>query len=243
VLNTDQVGAFVVKLTRMTDPIQVTELALGRARMRRYLDDCSGDPARARQLFEWNVRMAGATHEALHVFEIIIRNAMDRELRAWNAREGHGEEWLLTPDPRLLKLLNRDSLVTGRKRARQIAKIHGRTHTHDDVLAQMTLGTWRYLLPSNSTVGKQRLWDEALGHAFPEWGGGWQPLVSRVEIVHELRNRVAHLEPLHRGRLRQTRQAMRHVTSATGREGGRLFVQCDRMLPLLDELPKIVAVK
>jgi hypothetical protein len=202
--------------------------------------DCGLDPVKAQTLFEWNLNMAGAAFESIHLFEVILRNAMDKQLRIWNMAEGYGPGWLLRPDPRLNRLLKQDTLATARSRANSVARRAGRPRLHDDVLAQLTLGTWRYLLPSNSSVPKQRLWDDALQYAFPKWRGSWEPLVTRVEIVHEMRNRVAHLEPLHRGDLRRSRKAMRDVTAATGWSAGRVFVQGDRTLPLIDVLPTIL---
>ncbi|KIC58176.1 hypothetical protein [Microbacterium hominis] len=57
---------------------------VGDARLQRLLGDADGDIARAHELFEWNVRASGAAMEAIHVFELVLRNAIDRELRVWN---------------------------------------------------------------------------------------------------------------------------------------------------------------
>lgn len=226
----------------MGETPQVSGDIVGQARMARYLDDCGNDVDKAGRLFTWNLAMSGAAYEAVHLFEIILRNAMDAQLRRWNDSNGYGQAWLQNPDPRLNKLLMQSRLNEARSRATAVAARAGRAVLHDDVLAQMTLGTWRYLLPSNSSVGKQRLWASCLANAFPEWRGtAWEPIVRRVEIVHEMRNRIAHLEPLHRGDLRRARQSMRHVTSATGWEAGRIFADNERMLPLIEALPRILA--
>lgn len=111
--------------------------------------------------------------------------------------------------------------------------------THDDVLAQMSLGVWRYLLPSNSNKTKQRLWTEATAAAFPHWRGDWNPqsIVSRVANAHELRNRVAHLEPLHRYDLRRVRRDMRSVCHAVGPDAAQLFVSTERLIPIIATNP------
>jgi hypothetical protein len=84
-------------------------------------------------------------------------------------------------------------------RASKLASEKGRPAIHDDVVAQLSLGVWRYILPSNANKTKQRLWREATAAAFPHWRGTWDPqsLVTRVANAHALRNCVAHLEPLH----------------------------------------------
>lgn len=223
----------------MVRSVQAGPDLIGRARYARYLADCGGDTAVVGDLIDWNVEMSGAVYEALHLLEVLLRNAMDRELRIWNDAQGHGTDWLITPDPRLRKLLKADALTQARNRARTTAKRDGRAVLNDDVLAQMTFGTWRYLLPSNSSVAKQRLWSDCLVNAFPEWPGPWDALVRRVEAIHLLRNRVAHLESLHRQNLRPLRQHMKAVASSTGWAQGRLFAERERMLPSIERLEQL----
>ena len=67
--------------------------------MQRLLVDTGGDLARAHELFEWNVHAAGAAMEAIHVFELILRNAIDRELRIWNDAMAGTPDWALSLDP------------------------------------------------------------------------------------------------------------------------------------------------
>jgi hypothetical protein len=67
-------------------PIEpVSSRFVGDARVQRLLADAGGDIPRAHELFEWNVRASGAAMDgAIHVFELVLRNAIDRELRLWN---------------------------------------------------------------------------------------------------------------------------------------------------------------
>lgn len=211
---------------------------IGQARMDRYLADCGGDVELAQRLIAWNLAMSAAMHQSLHLFEVLLRNAMSEQLEVWNDAQGHSRAWLLTPDPRLKKLLSEATLKNALSRSAGIAKDAGRARTNDDVLAQMTMGTWRFLLPSNSSVPKQRLWDTALVYAFPGWVGTWEPLVRKVETIYALRNRVAHLEPIHRTNLRAARKDMRTVTQAIDVDAGRVFKRFDEpTLPLIDAHP------
>lgn len=230
-------GAYIATLASVSVVIQVGPDNVGLARINRYLRDCGGDVALAQELFEWNIAMSGALYESLHLFEVILRNAIDREFRNWNAANGRSRDWLIDPHPYLLKVLHTSSLQKAQTRASQAARKAGRPRVHDDVLAQMTLGTWRYVLPSRSNPTKQRLWTDATSKAFPIWRGPWENLVTRVEVVHEIRNRVAHLEPVHASDLRSARRAMRDVCNATSWSNGRLFVQMERMLPLIESAP------
>ncbi len=214
---------------------------VGDARVQRILADAGGDIVRAHELFEWNVRASGAAMEAIHVFELVLRNAIDRELRLWNDGMAGTSDWLLRPHPYLLRAMNQSELSKDAMRARRIAADHGRPVSHDDVLAQMSLGVWRYLLPSKSNKSKQKLWTVAIKNAFPAWPGDWSAgsIVARVANVHGLRNRVAHLEPLHRYDLRKVRRDMRSVCHAIGPDAARFFVQTERLLPAIEANPAL----
>ncbi|MBF9334890.1 hypothetical protein G3N30_01105 [Microbacterium lacticum] len=222
---------------RISEP--VSSRFIGEPRLARLLADTHGDLTRAHELFEWNVHAAGAAMEAVYVFELILRNALDRELRVWNRAMTGSSDWLLNPHPYLLRALYEPEVKKANERARRIAGEHGRSVTNDDVVAQMSLGTWRYLLPSKANKSKQKLWEVALKNAFPAWPGDWsaESIVSRVGTAHGLRNRVAHLEPLHRYDLRRARRDMRSVCHAIGPDAARFYVQSERLLPLIDSNP------
>jgi hypothetical protein len=217
----------------------VSSRFIGEPRLRRLLAETGGDLDQACRLFEWNVRASGAAMEAIHVFELVLRNAIDRELRIWNEDMAGSPDWLLAPHPYLMRALNRHVVAEAVTRARRTATEHGRHVTHDDVLAQLSLGAWRYILPSKSNKSKQKLWEVAIKNAFPAWPGEWtaESVVSRVANAHGLRNRVAHLEPLHRYDLRRARRDMRSVCHGIGPDAARFFVQTERLLPLVDSNP------
>ena len=100
---------------------------------------------------------AGAAMEAIHVFELVLRNAIDRELRTWNHGMAGTADWLLRPHPYLLRALNQSEVTKAATSARWIAAERGGSLSHDDVLAQMSLGAWRYILPSKANKSKQKL--------------------------------------------------------------------------------------
>jgi hypothetical protein len=182
-----------------------------------YLAACSGNTKAALKLYRWNIDLSGAAYEALHVFEIMFRNAIDQQLCAWNAQQvergtgrSHGTDWLMDPS-HLLQRLARKDIDKASGRARSALRSSGRTPGHPDILAQLSFGTWRYLLPSNDP-GRQRLWRDALHLAFPLLAGPPATLVAHVDAAYKLRNRVAHLEPLLRpGMVRSELTAMREV--------------------------------
>ena len=175
------------------------------ARFAPYRREASGNIRDAVRLYDWNRELSGAVYELLHMFEVALRNAMDEQLCTWNASQQrsdgtglHSPDWLLDPAPLLIRLTrNGQDIRKAQKRATSSAKSWrpSRPVIHSDVLAQLSLGTWRYLLP-NKDPGRQLLWNEALHGAFPHLATPSRTLTAKVHDIHLLRNRVAHLEPL-----------------------------------------------
>jgi len=160
-------------------------------------------------------------YEALAYFEVVLRNAMDEQLRVWNATQVDangkqlGPDWCETPAPLLDSIAQTDIDKAWDRACKALDSKHGagqRTPTHDDVIAQTTLGLWRFLLPSKS-ASKQVLWSQSLHQAFPHRSRPEHQLVDAVHSVYRLRNRLAHLEPIFHLNLRAAHVNMTNVVS------------------------------
>jgi len=220
--------------------------ALSVPRLGPYLAATGGNVQDAIRLYEWNVELSGAVYEALHIAEVVLRNAIDRQLAAWNVTQAdattgrqHVADWLMDPARLLVRLLGQD-LAKARDRAKTAVregKPGGRTAGHDDVLAQMTFGTWRYLLPGRDP-GRQYLWRNAVQAAFPHLASSSAVLVGQVDGIYRLRNRVAHLEPLLRGGVvRAEFNNMRAVLGAIDPHAEGWFVSNQRVTHVLRRRP------
>lgn len=199
--------AFVYILATVTEipqpPALYTTLEkhLTSMRLSPFVAATKGNFKSAVQLYHWNLSLSGAAYETLHMFEVVLRNAIDRELCAWNGRQlnavrqPHSSDWLVDPSRLLQRLVGLDDIERARERARRATRAKKRNMLHADVLAQITFGTWRFLLPDKDP-GRQLLWRDALAFAFPNLDCTPQELTERVTGINELRNRVAHLEPL-----------------------------------------------
>lgn len=245
-------SAFGTSLDEMTDNAQSPEHSLFRAlrplltpeRLAPYVKSADGNEKLALQLYQWNIELAGATHEALHVFEIVLRNAIDSQLAAWNTtqiddRTGqpHGTEWLLDPAPLLRRLVRQSELDAARSRAERAVRHHGRAPLHGDLLAQLSMGTWRFLLPDRDP-GRRYLWDHAISNAFPNLDRPVRSMVAAVDGVYRLRNRVAHLEPLLRSAsVREQYTNMRSTLGAIDDTAEQWFVSIQRVTSILRSRP------
>lgn len=187
--------------------------ALHSARLAPYLAAAQDNQRDAIALYGWNVQLAAALQEVLSVAEVVLRNAIDRELQAWNDNElGSPGSWLLTEPAAPLRSLTQGK----RKSALELAQTaadkrpaghwrHGLPVTHDDVLTQVMFGMWKEILPNHypgagdktTNDNRERMWTEALIHAFPNITDPDGSITFwRVYHLHQLRNRVSHGEPL-----------------------------------------------
>lgn len=180
---------------------------LSAPRFASYLS-ATGTAHRALELYEWNSALAAAFHRDLAHLEIALRNAYDR---AFCAGLGPDEpHWVFNPHRYfpvdMQRAANGQRVDANATARRQIEKaVHqarrGLSRTEappaGKVLAEITFGFWRYL---SARRHHDRLWIPHLHRVFPSGTG--RPMVDRpVGRLHDLRNRVAHHEPLLRTNL------------------------------------------
>lgn len=182
-------------------PQEWIERWLSLPRLGVYQNATGGDADEALALYEWNARLGTAFGHDLAHLEVGLRNAYDRTLtehlnlpRHWTAV---GDQ-VFAPVLRTRKRGSQGKVtvdINAKPRAsldRAIREAGGRQALPGKVIAQLTFGFWRYLTSSAHEV---TLWRPALHHAFPP-GTSRPDVDTRVGRLHELRNRVAHHEPL-----------------------------------------------
>ena len=221
----------------------VMERHLSAARLAPYVLATNGSRRGALQLYHWNLHLSGAVYEALHMFEVVVRNAIDTRLRDWNATQvdatgrTHSREWLLDPSRLLQRIVGRDDIDRATTRARRAIRSKHRLPLHADVLTQLSFGTWRFLLPDKDP-GRKLLWNDAICSAFPHLSEPAGTVTQSVATINILRNRVAHLEPLlNSGTVRIQFNRMRSVLSAVDPEAEHWFVSRQRVTAALKSRP------
>ena len=129
-------------------------------------------------LYEWNIALSAPVYESLHRVEVVVRNALDRELATWNETQVHrtsgqslGRAWLVTPAPPLRRLMGASWVRALRRTEREPRGSHPDAGCqHADALTQLPFSTWRRLLP-DADPGRQLLWIQATHRAFPNLDG------------------------------------------------------------------------
>ncbi|WP_327640042.1 Abi family protein [Kribbella sp. NBC_00482] len=182
------------------------EAWLSAPRISVYLAAAAGDRQRALDLYEWNTQLSSALLHDLAHLEVGIRNAYDQALTQHAQFVPH---WTTNPqqvfapvlrtkkvyDPSVGRRVSRRVDVNDKPRKalqRAISEAGGMNAPPGKIVAQLMFGFWRYL---SSAAHEVPLWRPYLHHAFA--AGTSRPDVDvRMGDLHELRNRVAHHEPL-----------------------------------------------
>lgn len=223
-------GVIETKLTgnleRMRDAIPKY---LSKPRFGRYLKDCNGDFDEALALYEANVKLSGAAMEAINTVEVTLRNSMDAQLRQWNMDRINNEGWTLLPAAHLANVARIDDNLDKAKKRAASALGKKREPNHDDIVAQLSFGTWFYLMPSAKRDSKTVIWDSVLKDAFPaRHNVPVESIKESIRIVYDLRNRVAHFEPVYALNLEGKRSAMTKVLHVINRPIKRWFMASER---------------
>lgn len=170
-------------------------LGLSQARFRRYMAEVHDDPERAIHLYLWNARLAKAFLFPLQICEVVTRNAIHSAfLKRW------GADWVLAP-PFDLNEFSRDSHSRTLSRAYRNAETNGiASPTVDDVIAALTFDFWSNLFRQDYDPV---LWKDSglLSAIFPELPEGTKRRDIQILMasVNQLRNRIAHHEPIYNG--------------------------------------------
>ncbi len=166
----------------------------------------TGSQAAALELYIWNLRLSAAFSETIAIAEVVLRNAMHRELTAtygqtWYCRSELFDDRTLDGFAAAWRQLNNQS---GNKKPKPLKDI-----PPGKFVAEVTFGTWLSLLDAGSWRGAEpfrekvnyenTLWRKALHRAFPNSDRNRKTVYRTARIVRAVRNRVAHHEPLING--------------------------------------------
>jgi len=185
---------------------------LSRPRFGVYLAAVGGDRPTALQLYEWNATVSAAFMRDLAHLEVALRNAYDDALTS--GLPPRGMHWVFDPtryfptvwktarngaryndnhEPqRLIAQATATALLSVQAAARTTKQAVPVTPAPGKVVAELPFGFWRYL---SAAKHEKRLWVPYLHKAFAA-GTSRHELDRRINRLHELRNRIAHHEPL-----------------------------------------------
>lgn len=187
---------------------------LSAERLGSYLRWSGDDLPGALALYEWNMTASAAIMHTTGMVEVVVRNAMDRAL----VDLGDAKGWQSWFDRAPLDKRGRVDIQKARERA---TRFGSQPEVHGKVVAELSLGFWRYLAASRYLTA---LWTPALYAAFP--AGPTDKLQAQRQVDGHLknlllvRNRAAHHEPIHRRNLTRDLEASIEIASWVAPDAG-----------------------
>ena len=164
--------------------------AFSDSRIRPYLSAVEGDLTGATYLYGVNLRASLELFGWLSVLEVVLRNALVRTIS--NCDDNF--------EP--LYAIWQDLAPEGKARYQWAAKqvrMHGKRVNTNTISAELPFSFWKHLLSSKYQT---TLWVTHFRHAFPHLKPQNRAVVfEAVEAAVELRNRIAHHEPIFRREL------------------------------------------
>lgn len=162
---------------------------LTRPRLSKYLRVTRNNAQQALRLYVLNTKVSAAVMIDLHYIEVALRNKFDRELAV-----KFGNEWF--KDAGFLALVDGRSHAILLKAQKDAAKHwpKGKALLSGKVIAELTFGFWLQLTDSKL---EHKLWVPCLHKAFAPRKAPKRAIFNQqLEKLRQLRNRVAHHEPI-----------------------------------------------
>ncbi len=175
---------------------------VSKARIDRYLASCEGNLEKALQLYVWNAQISQAFYLPIQVWEVCLRNQMNRFL----CRQFSDGAWPYNElkAVRRLKATDRDRVMDARKRQEDACKVS--QASTDAIVADLTAGFWVSMLATSYSA--RFAWRYQLTHVFPNAPTKWRDPNAKTpqwnhnaahapcERLLTLRNRISHHEPI-----------------------------------------------
>jgi len=177
-------------------PLADIAAGLSAERFGAYRQAAGGHDADALALYEWNATVSAALWTDLAHCEVLVRNTLHEQLTAWSTRVHREPVWYRDPG-RIFTVRHASDVATARHRATTGAR--AKPETPGRVVAELSFGFWRYLVASQY---ERSLWLPVLRYKFRNLPR--RHLHSRLARLHDLRNRIAHHEPIHSENLGRT---------------------------------------
>lgn len=166
--------------------------ALSAPRFSTYLGAASGDVDKALALYAWNARIAAALMVPTHFAEVTARNAVSEVLTSV-----YGSQWPWSSGFEQ-SLPNPPSHANTYNPRRDLQKTRLRHATTGKVIADLKFVFWQKMFTQRHD---QRLWSPHIATLFPyapasSAAGLRLRVADDLESIRQLRNRIAHHEPI-----------------------------------------------
>ena len=164
------------------------ENAFSAARLSKYKNACGGNTVKALTLYRYNVRLCQKFYGVLSIFEIVLRNAINKHFSS----HFNDADWIYH------QLQNGGMLERSPQRQDTLNDITDMVskgkYTPDKVVASVSFGFWTYMF----TKVPFRLGNQSILQIFParQTGLGQKAIFKELQQIKMFRNRIAHHEPI-----------------------------------------------
>jgi hypothetical protein len=185
----------------------------------------------ALRLYEWNAELSSSLLLPLHLFEVVLRNAIHEALTMT-----YQEQW-----PWNGRFVNSVPMKHGYYEPRKDVQKNARKYsTTGKVIPEMKFVFWEHMLTSRYD---RALWEPLLTTVFPAIpcpsgvNIAVRDLAKDVGTVRSIRNRVAHHEPIFYRDIKGVLEAVERVGSYRAAEVGRWVSQLHTVRRVLSQKP------
>lgn len=163
--------------------------AVSAPRFNRYLNACDNNKRKALKLYNLNILLAKNLYAVISVFEVALRNSINRHMSAL-----HGSEWLAEAVQHGGYLDVGAGCEDSYHAVQEAIQMLGNRYSHDRLIAKLTLGFWRYhFAPKEFAASGSTLL--AIFCNRPH-GTKQKDILKSLIKINEIRNRIAHHEPI-----------------------------------------------
>jgi hypothetical protein len=200
------------------------------ARLSKYLQASYQDDHKALRLYVLNTQLSAAIFANLHYTEVTLRNKFNEQLS-----QGFNADWF--KDPAFLAIVDERCQLILKKAQKDAAKHwpKGVPLPPGKVIAELTFGFWHTLTDRKY---EHRLWVPYLHKVFlPHKPPARAAFNLQLEKLRQLRNRLAHHEPIFHMNLREELQRIEDITSRLCHTTALVMKQSNTAKRLVMRLP------
>ena len=175
-------------------------------RLSTYLSACYGDMDKAMELYLWNMYVAGLFMPLLNLVEVILRNRIALALTTI-----HGTHWAWNTG--FHRMVPTHSF-NPKQEIQNLSHKYHKTKATGKLIADCKFVFWQHLLTSRY---QKPIWNKHLTTSFPYLATTQNraTLEKQIDQIRELRNRIAHHEPIFQRDLLADYQNIRNFLSAS----------------------------
>ena len=159
-------------------------------RLDRYSRACLGNNLKAIEAYKSNVRLSQSLFGTLSIFEVALRNQIDVHYSA-----KFGRDWLRMQSSSGGFLLSKGCEKSLNSVKEVINKL-GKNYTHNEAIAQLGFGFWRYLFASKEFKAAGSTLLQILPKRPIKQGISQTVVFDKLSDINRIRNRIAHHEPI-----------------------------------------------